>query len=136
MKAEVNWNGGMSFTGSGACATHSVVMDAPPAVGGSDNGIRPKELLLHSLAGCTAMDVISILHKMKLEPNRFRVEATATESEEHPKVFTSFHLRYLISGGIPEEKLNRAIELSQTRYCGVSAMFRNFAPVTHEVCYE
>lgn len=132
MQAEVEWQGKMHFVGRGSNDTR-VLLDAPPAVGGENNGMRPKELLLHGLAGCTAMDVISILRKMRIEPETFRVVVSAEESEEHPKVFTAFHITYTVGGDVPQEKLEKAISLSQDRYCGVTAMYRSFATVTHEV---
>jgi putative redox protein len=135
MRAEVTWHQKMSFTGKNE-EGFEVALDAPAKVGGEGKGFRPKELLLDGLAGCTAMDVISILKKMQIVPEAFKVEVSAEETEEHPKTFTRFHLRYVVKGDIPEEKLNRAIELSQTRYCGVTAMFSHFAQVTHEVIFE
>lgn len=135
MFACVEWQGKMGFVGRGETAA-TVALDAPVAVGGEGQGFRPKELLLSGLAGCTAMDVISLLRKMRCEPERFRVEVSAEESEEHPKVFTSFHITYFISPGVPEDKLAKAIELSQERYCGVTAMFRHFASISHEVVWE
>jgi len=135
MHASVEWQGKMAFSGLGSTAT-TVALDAPAAVGGEGNGFRPKELMLNALAGCTAMDVISILRKMKVEPEAFRVEVTASESEEHPKVFTAFHIKYIVRGEVPSDKLEKAINLSQERYCGVTAMYRSFAPVTHEVVIE
>lgn len=132
MRAEVEWQGKMHFVGTGS--NDAVVeLDAPPAVGGENRGMRPKELLLHSLAGCTGMDVIAILRKMRLEPTLFRVSVSAEMTEEHPRVFTAFHITYTVGAEIPDEKLEKAINLSQERYCGVTAMFRNFATVTHEV---
>ncbi|MGM0593352.1 MAG: OsmC family protein [Pseudomonadota bacterium] len=132
MQTEVEWQGKMHFVGKGSNDT-TVALDAPPAVGGEDNGMRPKELLLQGLAGCTGMDVISILHKMRLEPTVFRVSVSAEMTEEHPKVFSAFHITYTVGGDIPEEKLEKAINLSQDRYCGVTHMYRSFATVTHEV---
>lgn len=132
MQSEVEWQGKMHFIGRGSNGT-MVSLDAPPAVGGDDNGMRPKELLLQGLAGCTGMDVISILHKMRLEPTLFRISVSAEMSEEHPRVFTSFHITYTVGGDIPDDKLEKAINLSQDRYCGVTAMYRSFATVSHEV---
>lgn len=131
MHASVEWQGKMGFVGQAEEVT-TVALDAPAAVGGEGNGFRPKELLLNGLAGCTAMDVISILRKMKCEPEAFRVEVMATETEEHPKVFTTFHIKYIVKGAVPVEKLEKAINLSQERYCGVTVMYRSFAEVTHE----
>jgi putative redox protein len=135
MQTIVEWRGGLRFEGKGA-NDEQVVMDAPPAVGGEGNGFRPKELLLVGLAGCTAMDVMSILKKMRSEPASFRVEVTAGETDEHPKTLSSFHITYFVSSDVPDEKLLKAIDLSLERYCGVTAMYRNFAPVTHEVVRE
>jgi putative redox protein len=135
MQANVEWQGKMRFVGKGT-GENSVVMDAPPAVGGENNGFRPKELLLNGLAGCTAMDVLSILRKMRCEPEAFRVEVSAEETTEHPRVFSSFHITYFIKGEVPPDKLEKAINLSQERYCGVTTMFRQFATVSHEYVYE
>jgi len=132
MQTTVTWQGKMAFIGEDG-AGHSIRMDAPTAVGGEDDGFRPKQLLLDSLGGCTSMDVISILSKMKVIPESFQVEVSGSVSEQHPKTFTDFHIRYLVSGEVPEAKLQKAINLSQERYCGVTAMFRSFAPITHEV---
>lgn len=135
MQTIVTWQGKMAFVGEDD-AGHRIKMDAPPAVGGESDGFRPKQLLLDALGGCTSMDVISILKKMKITPESFRVEVSATESEEHPKGFTDFHIKYIVRGDVPEAKLNKAINLSQERYCGVTDMFKSFAPITHEVIWE
>ncbi len=135
MYASVEWQGKMAFSAK-AEGEMTVELDAPPAVGGEGQGFRPKELLLNGLAGCTAMDVISILRKMKCEPEGFRVEVSAQETAEHPKVFTAFHIKYIVKGAVPEAKLQKAINLSQERYCGVTVMYRSFATVTHEVVLE
>jgi putative redox protein len=132
MQSSINWQGMMAFVAEDE-AGHSLKMDAPPLVGGEGDGFRPKHLLLDALAGCTAMDVISILKKMQITPEEFRVEVSASETEEHPKTFTDFHIRYLVRGNVADAKLNKAINLSQERYCGVTAMFRSFAAITHEV---
>jgi len=135
MQLQIEWQGKMRFVGKGENGVE-VAMDAPQAIGGDNNGFRPKELLLAGLAGCTAMDVISILRKMRCEPASFRVEVDATETEEHPKTLSAFHIRYIVSDDVPDDKLLKAIELSQDRYCGVTAMYRHFAPVTREVVRE
>lgn len=135
MFASVEWQGRMKFQGSNS-EGHGVSLDAYEKVGGDGSAMRPKELMLASLAGCTAMDVISILGKMKLTPELFRVEVQATETEEHPRVFSAFHIRYVVKGEIPEAKLKKAIDLSQERYCGVTAMYRQFAELSHEYIYE
>ena len=132
MQATATWRGDMCFSAEDE-AGRAVKMDAAVEVGGSDSGFRPKHLLLDSLAGCTGMDVISILRKMKLSPDSFQVEVSATMRAEHPRIFTDFHIKYLLSGEVPEAKLNKAIKLSHERYCGVTAMFASFATITHEV---
>lgn len=135
MQAVVKWQGQMAFEGVDE-EGHVLSLDAPVAVGGAGDGFRPKQLLLEALAGCTAMDVISILRKMQSLPERFWVEVSAVESDEHPKVFTAFHLTYVVVGEVSEAKLTRAITLSQERYCGVSAMLRAVAEITHDYRYE
>jgi putative redox protein len=135
MHVDLKWNEKMSFTAT-ADSGHPVEMDAAPAAGGEDKAVRPKELVLQGLAGCTAMDVISILKKMQLTPESMRIEVDAPLSEEHPKVFTKIHLKYFVKGNIPEDRLKRAIELSQDLYCGVSAMLRKGCEVTYEYHHE
>ena len=135
MNASAIWTEKMKFKGT-AGSGHNLAMDAAPEVGGEETGFRPKELVLQGLAGCTAMDVMSILRKMKLEPEAFRVEVEAEQTEDHPKVFKKLHLKYIVKGEIPEEKLKRAIDLSKDQYCGVSAMLAKTADITFEYIYE
>ena len=116
---------------------HKIILDADEAVGGTDKGPRPKALLLVSLAGCTAMDVISILGKMRVQPEAFRVETDGELTEEHPKYYHKMHLRYVFKGkDLPMDKLEKAVSLSQERYCGVSAMLSKAATITHEIVIE
>jgi len=116
---------------------HDVPIDAAEQFGGQDKGPKPKGLTLTALAGCTAMDVISILRKMKVEPDDFSVEADADVSEEHPMVFTKIKLIYRLTGkDIPRDKVEKAVHLSQDRYCGVSAMLQKAAPVDYEIIIE
>ena len=135
MNAKAVWNEKMNFTGSSGSG-HNLAMDSSPETGGVGSGFRPKELVLQGLAGCTAMDVLSILGKMKIVPEAFRVEVSAEQTEEHPKVFSKIHLKYIVKGNVPEDKLTRAIELSQKQYCGVSAMLEKTASITYEHIYE
>ena len=108
-----------------------VKMDAKPEFGGENFGAEAKELILMGLSGCTGMDVIAILRKMRIEWDDFIVNVEADLQEEHPKDFTRFHVEYIIKGkDIPEDKFKRAIELSQDRYCGVSATLKKAAEVT------
>lgn len=129
--AEVKWTGKMGFVGKGD-SNHSIVMDTEPRVGGENTAVRPMELILLGLAGCTGMDVVSILRKMRIDFDRFRVQVQAERAEEHPKVYKKIRLNYTIKGvDIPEDKFKRAIELSQDRYCSVTAMLRQTAELTH-----
>jgi len=131
MKAKVTLSGGMQFVGS-AESGHAVLMDAAPEVGGTDSAPRPMELLLIGLGGCTGMDVASILRKMRVGWERFEILLEAERATEHPKVFTKIHLVYRIWGDeIPEDKLKKAIDLSQERYCSVSAMLNKTAEITY-----
>lgn len=115
---------------------HKIDIDADEQFGGKDNGPRPKGLTLVSLAGCTAMDVISILRKMRTNPEGLRVEVESELTTEHPKVYKEIHLKYYVKGDVPLKKIERAVELSQSTYCGVSAMLKKAVPITHEIIQE
>jgi putative redox protein len=119
MKMNITWTGQMSFSGS-APSGHEIKMDAATDIGGQNSGPRPTELLLHAVAGCTGIDIISILQKMRLNPSSFRIEIDGTRAEEHPKRFTNIHILYVLEGELPEEKVVRAITLSKDKYCSVS----------------
>ena len=97
----------------------------------------PKQLTLTSLAACTAMDVISILRKMRIEPVKFSVDVETELTDEHPKVFKKVFITYRLKGeGIDRAKVEKAVNLSQDRYCGVSAMLRKAVPIEHEIIIE
>jgi putative redox protein len=114
-----------------------IMLDADPSVGGQNLGPKPKALTLVSLAGCTAMDVISILKKMRVEPEYFNVEVEGELTEEHPKYYHSIHMKYIFRGkDLPMDKLEKAVNLSQDRYCGVSALLSKGADITHEIVVE
>jgi len=122
---------GVTFAGK-ANSNHWVTMDGPEKVGGSSAGNTPKELLLISLAGCTAGDVISILEKKRVKLNDFEINISADLTEEHPKVFKKIDLEYVFYGdNVPAKDVERAIELSQTKYCGISAMLRKAMEINH-----
>jgi putative redox protein len=113
---------------------HTFLIDADESVGGKDRGPRPKALLLSGLAGCTAMDVTSILGKMKVSFDSFKVEIDAHLTDEHPKIYDKIHVRYVLTGSdIDRSKVERAVELSEERYCGASAMLRQAAEITSEI---
>lgn len=111
-----------------------VMMDADKEFGGENLGPRPKELLLASVSGCTGMDVVAILKKMQVELESFNMEVEADMTEEHPKHYTKMHLIYEFKGkNLEREKLEKAVTLSQDKYCGVSFMFKKFLEFTYEI---
>lgn len=127
--AQLAWMQDMKFVGKGASG-HEVVMDAIPEVGGHDSAARPMEVLLLGLMGCTAMDVISILKKKRQDVQDLKVFATFERAPEHPKKYTSIHLEFVAYGDVDLKALERAIELSETTYCGATATVRGVATVT------
>lgn len=131
----VTWDSGMAFTGhQDGC---EVKLDAGPELGGSGMGLRPKTLLLTALGGCTGMDVVSILRKMRVSVDGFRIRLQADLTEEHPRVFSRLHVQYVFKGvGLPMDKLQRAVSLSQDTYCGVSAMLGKTVSITYEIVTE
>jgi len=107
-------------------------MDSSAKFGGTEAGTRPMELVLIALGGCTGMDVASALEKMRVNYTDFKVTINGETAEKYPKRFTKIHMKYSIRGDVPEEKLKRAIELSQTKYCSVSEILRKSAELTYE----
>lgn len=113
---------------------HMVPMDTKKEVGGLESAPTPMELVLQALIGCTQMDVVSILKKMKVEYDEFIVSETHERAEDHPKVYTKIHLTYSFKGeGMDIEKVKKAVKLSKERYCGVSAMLSKTAEITNEI---
>lgn len=137
MDLVTHWEGDMTFRAK-APSGQEVLMDVGQEAGGHDAGPRPKELLLVALSGCTGMDVVSILKKMKVEDYRMRVEIQQHSSSEHPKVYDAIHVRYVFQfeDTPPEEKIEKAVNLSAEKYCAVQAMLSKTAKVTHEIVYE
>ncbi len=122
---------GITFAGK-TDSNHWITVDGPENFGGSDAGIRPKELLLLSLAGCTASDVVSILQKKRVKLDDFEINISAEMTEDHPKVFTKIDLEYVFYGqDIKAKDVERAIELSQTTYCSVTAMLKKAMEINH-----
>lgn len=122
---------GLTFVAKGD-SRHWVTMDAAEPVGGADAASRPKELVLYALAGCTASDVVGILKKKRVPLQGFEMHLTGKEAEEHPRVFTEIHMEYVFFGDdIMEGDVERAIELSTTKYCSVSAMLSPNVSITH-----
>lgn len=122
---------GITFTAK-ADSNHWVAMDGPEHLGGSDAGSRPKELILMALGGCTGSDVAAILKKKRVPLKDFEIRLRANVSDEHPQVFTDIHIEYVFTGDdINPADVERAIELSTTKYCSVSAMLRASVKITH-----
>jgi putative redox protein len=134
MNATVTWKGRMSFAGK-ADSGFGVDLGTTSELGGDNDGFRPMELMALSLAGCTAMDVISILNKKRQVVSDFQVSVQAERTGEHPKVFTHAVILYRVTGqGVQQDALLRAIELSATRYCPAQAMLGRLMPI--ELRYE
>ncbi len=134
MKDTINirWVGDMAFETE--VNNHKIILDAAPQVGGKDMGPRPKPLMMVALAGCTGMDVVSILKKMRVNLEGFNVRVEGELTDEHPKHFISMHIIYEFKGkDLPMDKLTKAIELSQDTYCGVSASYRKAMKLTYEI---
>jgi len=134
MDAKVIWQQGLTFTGT-ADSGFSVPLGADPGVGGADDGFHPLELMAVSLAGCTAMDVISILKKKRQDVTAFEVSVHAERAQEHPRVFTQIKVEYLVTGHhVEQAAVERAMELSKTTYCPAQAMLARVAEI--ELSYQ
>lgn len=134
-KIATDWKGYMAYkvetTGG------SFTLDATPDENGKAKGMTPKYLMLVSLAGCTSMDVTSLLTKMRAQVRDFRVEVEGELTEAHPKHYHKVKLLYLFKGeDLQQEKIEKAVKLSITRYCGVYEMFSQFADVSYEIRYN
>ncbi len=131
MQASVTWQGRMSFTGT-ADSGFTVPLGTTPAVGGDNDGFRPLELMAISLAGCTAMDVISILHKKREEVTAFEVRVQTEQANEHPRNFTRMQIEYIFTGrNLNPKAVERAIELSEQKYCPAQSMLRKAVTLEH-----
>ncbi len=132
---DCTWKDGMAF--EAVMDGHTITIDATPDVGGKDLGPRPKPLMLLSLAGCTGMDVVSILDKMKQKLSWFNVKVEAEQTEEHPKHYKKFTVIYQFkqSDNLDPGKVEKAVSLSQERYCGVSALLSKAAELDHRIEY-
>jgi putative redox protein len=132
MQARIKWVENAEFlgeTGSG----HAVAIDGPAEIGGRNLGPRPMELMLLSVGSCSAVDVVHILKKARQPLATCEVEVTGERAETDPKVFTSIHLHFIVSGnGLSETHVRRAVELSAEKYCSASIMLRQAARVTHD----
>ncbi|MEN8139100.1 MAG: OsmC family protein [Bacteroidota bacterium] len=132
---ETRWLEDMSFESE--INGHKIILDADEAVGGKDRGPRPKPMILEALAGCTAMDVISLSKKMRVELDEFKVVVKGTVRDEHPKYFTHIHLQWVFTGkNMDHAKLEKACNLSKDRYCGVFYMLQKSSEITTEIIYN
>ena len=130
------WLGGMAFESDNASG-HTIKIDVDAENGGENSGLRPKALMLSSLAGCSGLDVASLMKKMKLEVRAFEIQTEANLTDEHPKFYDAVTISYHFFGSnLVEDKLQKTVDLSVERYCGVMEMFRQFAEVTTEVCFH
>ncbi len=130
-EAAVRWAGRMTFIGK-AGTNHLVPMDTTPDFGGDNSATKPLELLLIGLGGCTGMDVASLLKKMRQDFTGIEMNITAERAEEHPSAYTRIDIEYVVTGrNLEEDKVKHAIELSQEKYCSVSAMLKKACPVNY-----
>jgi len=131
----VTLESGMRFVGKGSDG-HETVMDAHPKSGGADSAARPIDVLLSALGGCTGMDVVSILRKMRTEPEGLRIEIDGERRSEHPTAFTEIHLTYIVAGSVPLENVEKAVSLSLSKYCPVANTLTGVAEITTEIRIE
>ena len=132
MKARVKWVQEAEFVGESGSG-HSIVMDGPPEFGGKNRGVRPMEMILLGLGGCTAFDVVHILKKARQPVADCVVELHADRAMQDPKVFTRIHIHYIITGsGLKENQVERAVRLSTEKYCSASIMLSKAAEISHD----
>lgn len=132
MQSKVVWRDGLAFDAH--LDGHTFIIDADATVGGRDQGPKPKGLTVTSLVGCTGMDVISILTKMRVKPDSFEVIGDAVLTGQHPKRFTEITVRYVFTGqDLPLDRLRKAVRLSEDRYCGVSATLKPVVDLRSEI---
>ena len=132
MNISVNWVDGMLMVGK-SHSGHSITMDGPPEIGGENLGVRPMEMLLLGVAGCTMIDVVTTLKKMRQELTHCETKVNAERADDHPKVFTYIHIQFIIKGkGLDTKKVEKAITLSAEKYCSASIMLGKTASITHD----
>jgi len=132
MNISVNWVDGMLMVGK-SHSGHSITMDGPPEIGGENLGVRPMEMLLLGVAGCTMIDVVTTLKKMRQELTNCETKLSAERADEHPKVFTDIHIEFIVKGhDLDPKKIEKAITLSAEKYCSASIMLGKTASITHD----
>jgi len=132
MKAKIKWVEDMMFMGQSGSG-HAVIMDGPPELGGKNMGIRPMEMMLMGLGGCTSFDVMLILKRSRQDVTDCVAELSAQRAEIDPKVFTKIHIHFVVSGkDLKEKMVQRAVELSATKYCSASIMLAQTVEISHD----
>ena len=132
MNISVNWVDGMLMVGK-SHSGHSITMDGPPEIGGDNLGVRPMEMLLLGVAGCTMIDVVTTLKKMRQELTHCETKVNAERADDPPKVFTDIHIQFIIKGkGLDTKKVEKAITLSAEKYCSASIMLGKTASISHD----
>ena len=132
MNISVNWVDGMLMVGK-SDSGHAITMDGPPEIGGENLGVRPMEMLLLGMAGCTMIDVVNTLKKMREDVVDCQTQVSADRSEEYPKVFTNIHVHFVLRGKkLNPLKVDKAIKLSAEKYCSASIMIGKTAIITHD----
>ena len=132
MKARIKWVEGAAFLGESGSG-HALLMDGPPDSGGRNLGVRPMEMLLLGMGGCTAFDVMLILGKSRQSVTDCVVELSADRAEDVPKVFTRIHVHFIVTGkGLSDDRVRRAVQLSAEKYCSASIMLAKAVEITHD----
>ena len=132
MNLSVNWVDGMLMVGK-SHSGHSITMDGPIEIGGENLGVRPMEMLLLGVAGCTMIDVVTTLQKMRQDLSHCETKINAERANEHPKVFTDIHIHFIVKGkDLDSKKVDKAISLSAEKYCSASIMLGKTANITHD----
>jgi len=136
MKATIKQVDGLSLIGKSE-SNHWVPLDSVKTFGGAEAATKPMEMVLIALGGCTAMDVLSILKKMREDVRAFSVDIDADRASEHPAVFTKIHVKYIVTGkNLNQDNVNKAVELSMNKYCSVTAMLKHTADITWDITME
>ncbi|ALE02242.1 OsmC family protein [Candidatus Pseudothioglobus singularis] len=132
MNISVNWVDGLLMVGK-SDSGHTITMDGPPESGGENLGVRPMEMLLLGVAGCTMIDVVTTLKKMRQDLSHCETKINAERATDHPKVFTNIHIQFTVKGkDLDSKKVDKAITLSAEKYCSASIMLGEMATITHD----
>lgn len=132
MNISVNWVDGLLMVGK-SDSGHTITMDGPPESGGENLSVRPMEMLLLGVAGCTMIDVVTTLKKMRQDLSHLETKINAERATDHPKVFTDIHIQFILKGqNLDEKKVDKAITLSAEKYCSASIMLGETATITHD----